>query len=121
MQSGDGDYAYYVADRASSRKVVDWFRESLTDRSYRFGVAETLNEFVADIAGLEVGEDKNIGATRDAALGSFELADVRHERGVELELAVNEEVGMKLVEHFGGVNDLLHVGMMGAAILREVP
>ena len=53
-----------------------------------------LCQLVGDVAGVEVGEDENVGPAGDGALAAhFLRRDARDERAVGLELAVDGEAG----------------------------
>ena len=54
---------------------------------------DPLHQLVADVAGVEVREDEHVRLARHRAARRLARRDRRHERGVELQLAVRDEVG----------------------------
>ena len=107
LNGGDGDDANDIAGGATAREVVDRLGDALEDGAVGLGATEALDELVADVAGLEVGEHEDVGVTRDLALGGLQLSDLGHNGGVELQVAVDGELGSLLLGKRRGLLDLL--------------
>ena len=58
-------------------KVVDRGVQTLQNRAVSREAAEALGDLVADVAGLDLGEDEGVGIARDLAAGELQLADDR--------------------------------------------
>src|SRR6266550_254465 len=54
---------------------------------------QPLHEFVADVPGVEIGENQDVGATGGGRSRRLACRDGGHERGVELELSIEGEIG----------------------------
>jgi len=68
---------------------------------------------VGDVAGVEIGKDKDIGVTSHRRTGRLLRADPRNERCVELKLAVKDK-GLSATFELGpGVAHLGHQRMVG--------
>ena len=64
LDGGDCDYADDLFDAAASGQVIDRSREAL-EEAVGIGFADTLDQFVADVACLEVREDQYVCAARN--------------------------------------------------------
>ena len=71
LAGGDCDHLVDVIHGAAAAEIVDRAGDTLEDRSDGVGVAEPLDELVADVADLEVGEYEDVGVACDLAAGSL--------------------------------------------------
>ena len=56
---------------------------------------EPLGDLVGDVARVEVREDEDVGLAAERAVRALLLRDGGHDRGVELDLAVDEQAGLR--------------------------
>ena len=91
---GDDGHLVDLVGVAAAGEVVDGSVQTLKDGSVGFVAAETLCDLVADVAGLDEREDEGVGLAGDLGVGALGLRDVRGDSGVELELTVDDEVGV---------------------------
>ena len=119
LNGGDGDHADDVGGRAAARQVVHRGGDALQHGSDCLGAAQTLGDLVADVAGVEVGEDKHVGLASDRGVLCLGGRDAGNHRGVELQLAVDLQVGGKLAGLGGCLGDERGVVVDGAALARE--
>lgn len=105
--------------RAAARKVVDRLGDALQDGAVSVGAGEALDQLVADVAGLEIGEHKHVGL---AAIleepGGLELGDGGNDGGVELQVAIDGELGSLLLAELNGLLDLLGDLAAGGAMVE---
>ena len=71
------------------------------------GAGEALDQLVADVAGLEVGEHEHVGLAGNGGAGSLELGDGGDNSGIELQVAVDGELGSLLLAELHSLLDLL--------------
>ena len=62
LQRRDRHDIYYIFDRAATREVVRRAIESLQDRAERLSARQTFDKLVSDVARVEIGKDKHVGA-----------------------------------------------------------
>ncbi len=91
----------------------------MQDGSDSGAAAETLGEFVGDVAGIEVGEDENIGKPPHRRSRSFARRDLGDQGGIELKLAVRNQVGRPRAAGLGGFPDRRRQGVVGAPLGRK--
>ena len=96
LDGGHGDGVHDVHHRAAARKVVAGAGQALEDGEAR-RAAEALGDLVADVAGLQVGKDEDVRASRNRAPLRLDRGDGGDERGVELEFAVEREAGREFM------------------------
>ncbi len=104
LGADDGGDAEDIVGAGAPGHVGGGAVEAEEDLAVGIGAGDVLDELAADVGGVEVGENKDIGAAGDFAFGEFAAGDFGDDRGVELEFAV--EVGLEVVA--GG--DLLGEG-----------
>ena len=92
LGGGNGDHVDHVVDAAATAQVVDGGGHALHHGTHGLGTGETLDEFVADIAALQVGEHQDVGAAGDVAAGSLAGTHFRHDGGIGLQFAVELDV-----------------------------
>ncbi len=95
------------------------FGQTLEDRSHRARAAHAFRDLVADVAGVEVGEDQHVGPSGDRRARRLRSGDGRGQSGVELELAIDIEAWIALASDVEGGSHLSHPGMIGAAFGGE--
>ena len=74
---------------AATGQVIDGRGQALQDGAVSVGAGEALDQLVADVAGLEVGEDQDVGVAGNLGLRSLEVCHGLDERGVKLQVAVD--------------------------------
>src|ERR1019366_3222779 len=62
-----------VVHHGAAAEVVDWLGEALQHRSDAYYVCAALHCFVRRVAGVEVGEDEDVGVSGDRTAGPFGL------------------------------------------------
>src|SRR2546425_1942715 len=89
----------------------------MEDGAERHPAAETLHQFVADVAGVEIREDQHVRPATDGRAFRLTRGDLGHECRVGLQLAVEYKVGRRLAPaqlRDGGLH-ALHARALGAA------
>ena len=123
LADGDADVAEDVFGGATAGEVVDGFGHALDDGAEGGGAAEALDQFVADVAGLEVGEDEDVGVALDGAAGVLLQGDGGDDGGVGLDFAVDHGVELEFLEaglgEAGGLGDLVDEFVLGGALGGE--
>lgn len=87
----DFDSQDNVVDCAAARKVGNREVETLEDGAGDMEAGDLLEGLVEDVAGIEVGDDEDIGVTGDGGIGELFLGDGGIDGGVELHFAVEED------------------------------
>lgn len=118
LDGGDGHDTHDVVGRAAARKVVNRLGDALQDGAVGVGAGEALDQLVADVAGLEVREHEHVGLTGDGGAGSLELGDGGDDGGVELQVAIDGELGSLLLAELYGLLDLLGDLAAGGAMVE---
>ncbi len=72
LDAGDGDDADDVICGAAARKIVHRSGEALRDGAVSVSAGEALDQLVADVAGVDVGEDEDVRLSRNGEPGAFE-------------------------------------------------
>ena len=84
--------------------------------SVSLALAEDLDHLDADVGSVELGEDKDIGLTRNLALPlDLLFSDSGDNSRVELEFAVDSEIGPSLLGDSDRLVDLVNAGSCSAA------
>src|SRR5206468_3557074 len=96
LENGDRRSVHNIIGRRAARQVRDRFGQALQDRAERRPPAEALHQLVADVPGVEIGEDQHVRPAADGRALRLALGDLRHECGVGLQLAVEREVHRRL-------------------------
>ena len=76
---------------------------------------ETFHQFVADVAGLQVGKNKYVGFAGYRAARGFVCAYFGHERGIGLQFAVDLQCRRFLFNQTCGFGYLVDEFVLGAA------
>ena len=107
LNGGDGDHADDVFRGAAAGQIVDRCRDTLADRSVGLCLCESLYKLVADIAGVKIRENEDVGAAGDRRFGRFALTDLRNDGGIQLKLAVDQIFRILFLRDADG---FLHLG-----------
>ena len=111
------DVADELGDGRGAAAVADDLLEALEHGAVGIGVREVLDELDADVAHVDVGADEHVGLAGDLALAADLLGgDLGTDGGVELELAVDLEVGTALLGDLHGCADLVDERALGGAV-----
>ena len=70
--------------------------------------AQTLCDLIADVAGVDVREDKDVSFASNGGVGSLQLANFRCNGGVKLQFTVNLQFGMCFLNAQGSVAHLIN-------------
>ena len=108
--------AYDILGDAAAGKVIDRSSDTLGNRAVSLSLCKSLNELVADVAGVKVGEYKNVSLSGYVAAGSLGGAYGRNHSGVSLKLAVQKDVRAKLLSDSGSCQNLVNVSMLCTAL-----
>ena len=81
--SGDDSHLVDLVCVAAAGQVVDGSSQTLQDGAVSLETAQTLSDLVADIAGLDGGEDEGIGVACNRGAGELQLTDLRSNSCVE--------------------------------------
>ncbi len=119
MEGGDEGGGVDVVGGAAAGEVVEGFGEALEEGAVGGGAAEAFDEFVADVAAVEVGEDEGVGVSGDGRAGGFAGGDGGDEGSVGLEFAVDAELGGAFGDDAEGFLDFGNGGVRGTAFGGE--
>ena len=72
---GDQGHLVDLLGVAAARQIIDGGVQALQDGAVGLKAAQTLGNLVADVAGVDVGEDKGVGVTGNLGAGSLQLTD----------------------------------------------
>ena len=109
LDARDGHDAVDVVGGATTRKVVHGSGYSLRHRTVRLRLREALHQLVADVARIEVGEHEHVGLAGNRRARRLRRTHLGDDRGVELQFAVERELGSELLRdarrfyHLGSV------------------
>ena len=82
--------------------------------------AEALQSFVKNVAGIEVGDDEDVGLTSQGARWSLLGGDFGAGSGVELHFAVDEPIGVVSANLLDDGGDFVEVGVLAAGAVGGV-
>ena len=82
-------------------------------------MAETLHEFVTDVAHFEVGHYEHVSLAGNSAARCLGRANGGHEGGIGLQFAVDAKFGVHFAGDIQGLNHLVYNFMLGAALCGE--
>jgi len=85
----DCDILNDVFGGAAPGEVVDRLVNALENWPNCSGACRALRDFVGDIAGIQIGKDKNVGRSELACLPCFRFKNLWQNRSIELNLASN--------------------------------
>ena len=115
LDSGDCDDAHDILCGAAAGQIVHRLCDALEDRAIGLGASEALDKLVADVAGLEIREDEDIGMSCNLGARCLELSHGRDEGSVELQVAVEGKLGVLLLGKLRCLLDLRRdVALCGA-------
>ena len=112
---GDDRHGVDLLGVAAAGEVVDRRVQTEQDRAVGVEGAEALGDLVADVAGVDVGEDKGIGVAADRVGDVLGFGDSRRDRRVELELAADRGVGHEGLGLLAGIAHLVDVLALAGA------
>ncbi len=115
LDGDDGGDVDDVIGGAASGEVAGGPSQSLQDGAERAGFCEAFGKLVGDVADVEAGEHEDVGAAGDGAAGGLAAGDFRDEGGVDLELAVDEELWGALLGDRCRLADFVNERVAGAA------
>ena len=105
-----------VLHARAAREIAQRSRETLQHRPDRLRAAQVLGELVGDIAGIEIGEDEHIRASRDRSRFLQLLCrDCGIHRRIGLQLAVDREARGATARNVEGSHHLVDVRVLRAA------
>ena len=105
---------------APAREIAQRPGEPLEERADRVHSAEVLAQLVADVAGVEVGEYKDVGLARDVArMPGLQRRDPRHDGRVGLEVSVDHEPRSPDARDLHRSANLVDPFVLRAAVGRE--
>lgn len=119
LEGSDSGEVVDVHGGASAGEVVDSTVKTLQDRTDGGSTTDALCDLVGDVAHLEVGEDKDIGVTGHLTTGSLELSDGGIEGGIDLELAVDLQLGSDLAGVLHSLDHEVDLLVLGTALGGE--
>ena len=76
QRGGDQGHLVDLLGIAAAGQVVDGGVQALENGAVGFKAAQALGNLVADVAGVDVGEDEGVGIAGDLGAGSLQLADL---------------------------------------------
>ena len=82
-------------------------------------MAEALDQFIGDVADLEVGHHQNVSFAGDIGTGGFLCTDRRHQGGIGLKLAVDFQRRIQLLGKGGRFHHLIYHLVLCRAFGRE--
>src|ERR1019366_4414177 len=88
LDANNGGDAEDVVGVGAAREVGGGAVQAKQDVAVGVGVGEMTHHFAGDVAGVEVGEDEDVGVAAQLAVGQFAGGNLGDERGVGLEFAV---------------------------------
>ncbi len=91
LAENHGRGADNVFDGTAAAQVGTRFGQTLEEGTEGFGSRQTLNQFVPDVAGTEIGEDQHVGFSRDVRTRGLLFCHRIDQRGVGLKLTVDLE------------------------------
>jgi len=123
LQAHDGGHTQDVVRTAAARQVGGRPVQPQQYLAVGVGPGHMLDELAGDISRVEVGEDEDVGFSGHLAVGQLAQGDLRDERGINLQLAVEvgfeaHVMGLLLGQSRGGLD--LHQARLGGAALGGV-
>ena len=110
----------YVFNSAAAREVGERTVETLDNGAGYVEATELFERFVENIAGIEVGGNKNVSLALQGTFGGFLGGDFRINRGVKLHFAINNPVGVILLDLFDDEMDFVKIGIFAAGAIGGV-
>ena len=97
---------------ATTGQVVDGSVQTLQDGAVSCITTQTLSNLIADVAGLDAGEDEGIGLTSHLAALALDLCNFGSNGSVKLQLTVHSQLGI----HFLSLDHSVMAQSNGAAL-----
>ena len=98
---------------ASAGEVIDLCVQTKKDRAISFELTHALSDLVSEISCIDIREDEGVGITRDIGAGLLLLADTRGNSSIELQLAVDRDIGVLSLCLLGCILDLCYRCILG--------
>ena len=111
LDRGDRDDIDNIFRRAAAREIIGWASEALQDWPDGGCASRAFDEFVRDVAGVEIGEYQHIGAAGNRRAGRLGGTDGGHDGSIGLQFAVNQKLGPPRAGNAQGFGHLVHVLM----------
>ena len=116
---GDNGHLVDLVSVAATGQIIDGRGQALQDGAVGLEAAQALGDLVADVAGLDVGEDEGVGVAGHGRAGELQLAHFGSHGGIELHLAVDGQLGSHFLGHDGSVVAQLHGAALAGAVGGE--
>ena len=114
-RGGDDRHGVDLLGVAAAGEVVDRRVQAQQDGAVGGEVAQTLGDLVADVAGVDVREDKGVGVAADSVVDVLGLGDSRGDGRVKLELAADGRIGHEGLGLLAGIAHLVNVLALAGA------
>ena len=98
---------------ASAGKVIDLCIQTKKNGAVSFELTHALCDLVSDIACIDIREDEGVGITCNIGAGLLLLADTRGNSSIELQLAVDRDIGVLSLCLLGCILDLCYRCILG--------
>lgn len=92
LNGGQGNGEHNVIDQRAARQVIHRLVQALQHRADADYTGCALHSFISGVAGVQVRENKYIGAAGDFGVRRLRAADAFHRSRVILQRAVNQQV-----------------------------
>lgn len=116
LKGGDGGDGDDVVDGAAAAEIIDRLGAALEEWAKSHGFSKALDELVADVTGVKIGEDEDVGFAGDRAARGFFSADRRDDGSIGLELAIDHEMRSALFHELGGLDHFVDNRIFSAAL-----
>ena len=107
---------YDILPGTASGQIVDGSCNSLKHGAVGFRPAQPLNQLIADVARIQVGENKHICLAGHIAVGSLGFGHLGNQRGICLQFSVQRQVRVFLMGNFHCLNHLVNQRMVCASL-----
>ena len=84
LDAGDGDNAYHVLSSATTGKIVHGSSHALQHGAISLCATQALDQLVADVRCIQVGEDEYVRLAGNRRIGCFGSAQFRNYSRIEL-------------------------------------
>ena len=110
---GDDRHLIDLIRVTAAGQIVDRRVQTLQNRAVGLEAAQTLGDFVANVARVDIRENKGVGLAGNRRALALGRRNDRGERGVELQLAVYREIRRSRFSFFGCI--LHHINRFALA------
>jgi len=91
-----------IGRTCATRKVIERLGRALQDGAVGIEAGQTLRDLIADVAGIQIGKDQNVRLAGDEARRRLAAAQLRQQRGVGLELAIDLDLEPLIIDFLPG-------------------